>query len=378
MNETRTPQTPPIIKPIPDSGQRPRWSVMIPAYNCIGYLRTALESVLIQDPGPEFMQIEVVDDHSTDGDVRALVERMGKGRIAYYRQPYNRGSLRNFETCLNRSKGQLIHLLHGDDAVRPGFYREIRKLFEAYPQAGAAFTSHSVIDKCGKEMYHQKRLMTRPGLLDDWLSKIARRQRLQPPAMVVQRSVYEHLGSFFAVHFGEDWEMWVRIAAHYPVAYSPERLAQYRYHTDNITTRSFLSGQNILDINKAIAIIQGYLPEEKRTSYVKLAKKYKSIFFAQKSHQMYNQYETPDSALMQAQAAFKMSKNINTLYIVSKLYVKRVIRYRRLKSKTRYMHQRLRSIIGSSSLFGASESRYETKEVSKNETYEDLRPPAIN
>src|SRR5690606_17707589 len=141
---------------------------------------------------------------------------------------------------------------------------EIGGLFDAYPEAGAAFTSHSVIDKYGKQVYDRKPLMDRPGLLDDWLSKIARRQRLQPPAIVIKRSVYEHLGGFFAIHFGEDWEMWVRIAANYPVAYSPQRLAQYRYHTNNITTRSFLSGQNIHDIYKAIEIIQHYLPEEKR------------------------------------------------------------------------------------------------------------------
>ena len=28
----------------------------------------------------------------------------------------------------------------------------------------------------------------------------------------------------------EDWEMWVRIAAHYDVAYTPEILAEYRLH----------------------------------------------------------------------------------------------------------------------------------------------------
>lgn len=376
MNETRTPQTPPIIKPVPGSGPRPRWSVMIPAYNCIGYLKTALESVLIQDPGPETMQIEVVDDYSTDGDVRALVDSMGKGRVGYHRQPYNRGSLRNFETCLNRSRGHLIHLLHGDDAVRPGFYREIGALFDAHPEAGAAFTSHSVIDKDGKEVYGQKPIMNRPGLLDDWLSKIARRQRLQPPAIVVQRSVYERLGSFFAIHFGEDWEMWVRIAAHYPVAYSPERLAQYRYHTDNITTRSFMSGQNVLDIYKAIEIIQHYLPEEKRLSYKKLAKKYKSIFFAHKSHQLYYQQEAPESALLQAKAAFKMSKNMNTVYIVSKFHVKRAIGYKMLKSRIRRMLQRLRSIVDNSALSSIFEPWYETKKIPENETSEDLRSRA--
>src|SRR5260370_41738394 len=98
----RIPRQPPLIKPVPEHIKRPRWSVMIPAYNCSEYLRGNIQSVLQQDPGPEIMQIEVVDDASTDADVESLVRDIGQGRVGYYRQPENVGSLRNFETSLNR------------------------------------------------------------------------------------------------------------------------------------------------------------------------------------------------------------------------------------------------------------------------------------
>src|SRR5262245_8949670 len=52
------------IMPVPAAVARPLWSVMIPTFNCNAFLRAALEGVLAQDPGPEAMQIEVVDDHS--------------------------------------------------------------------------------------------------------------------------------------------------------------------------------------------------------------------------------------------------------------------------------------------------------------------------
>src|SRR5664279_5541505 len=109
----RIPSTPPEIKPVADNIHRPLWSVMIPTYNCSQYLIDNLQSILEQDPGPGLMQIEVVDDYSTDTDVEYLVQKIGKGRVNYYRQPVNVGSIRNFETCLNRAKGQYIHLLHG-------------------------------------------------------------------------------------------------------------------------------------------------------------------------------------------------------------------------------------------------------------------------
>src|SRR5215813_8446370 len=97
----RIPLSPPPVSPLKGGEGRPLWSVMVPVYNCGSYLPQALGSILMQDPGPQLMQIEVIDDCSTDIDVEELVRSIGKGRVVYHRQPQNVGSLRNFETCLN-------------------------------------------------------------------------------------------------------------------------------------------------------------------------------------------------------------------------------------------------------------------------------------
>src|SRR6266478_3592096 len=70
-----------VIPPVTGEGPRPLWSVMIPTHDCAGYLRETLASVLRQDPGPEVMQIEVVDDHSTRDDPETVVRELGKGRV---------------------------------------------------------------------------------------------------------------------------------------------------------------------------------------------------------------------------------------------------------------------------------------------------------
>jgi hypothetical protein len=41
---------------------------------------------LQQDMGIELMQIEVVDDCSTDNNIEELVKKVGKGRVSYFRQ----------------------------------------------------------------------------------------------------------------------------------------------------------------------------------------------------------------------------------------------------------------------------------------------------
>src|SRR4028119_1354018 len=134
----RTPQTPPVIDPVPEGIVRPLWSIMIPAYNCSGFLRETIKSVLANFSEFSNVQIEVVDDKSTDEDVEKLVHEMGKDKIAFFQQATNVGSLRNFETCINRARGYWIHILHGDDKVEKGFYAEIESLFVAHPEAGAA------------------------------------------------------------------------------------------------------------------------------------------------------------------------------------------------------------------------------------------------
>ena len=315
----RIPTVPPIILPVEDE-VRPLWSVMIPAYNCISFLGATLESVLIQDPGEAVMQIEVVDDCSTDGDVAALVKLIGKGRIRYFRQEQNSGSLRNFETCLNRAKGHWVHLLHGDDRVEKGYYQEIETLFSKHPEAGAAFTNNALINEKGTVFYTRDVIAKESGVLANFLLKSAQWPKLEPAAIVVKRSVYEHLGSFYAVHYGEDWEMWTRIAAHYPVAYSPKNLASYRVLREgNITQQSYLTSQNVRDMIKVIDIIQTYLPPEKRKETKNIALKYYSVHCAKTAIQLYPT-EKP-AAFMQAKEAWNMHKNLKSIYFLTKFFI---------------------------------------------------------
>lgn len=324
----RTPQSPPQILPLPQSDNRPLWSVMIPSYNCINYLKKTIESVLIQAESASIMQIEVIDDFSTDGDVNALVQQLGNGRVTFFQQAENVGSLRNFETCINRAKGKYVHILHGDDLVKPGFYKEISKLFNKYPSAGAAFTGCTDIDENDNYLWDSKKILDEPGIIKDWLLQIATGQLLQTPCMVVKREVYENLGSFYAVHYGEDWEMWSRIAANYPTAYTPLKLALYRVHSNNITSKSLRTGQNLKDISKVIDIIQNYLPETLRKSLKKTARMNYSIYASIFSDHIYHTQKNPAAATVQVWEAFKLHPNKRSLKRLIKILLKRAIFYK--------------------------------------------------
>lgn len=94
------------ILPVPCDVPRPVWSVMIPTYNCGQFLGETLASVLAQDPGPEIMQIAVVDDCSMHDDPQAVVEAVGRGRVSFFRQPFNVGNAGNFNYVPEASAGK--------------------------------------------------------------------------------------------------------------------------------------------------------------------------------------------------------------------------------------------------------------------------------
>ena len=242
--------------------QRPLWSVMIPSYNCAAYLPETLRSVLAQGLGPDEMQIEVVDDASSD-DPERVVRDVGQGRIAFFQQARNVGHIENFDTCLARATGHIVHLLHGDDLVKPGFYDRFQAAFASNPDIGAAFCRHEFIDESGRIVSTSEFEQSEPGVLPDALERLAREQRITTPSIVVKRSVYERLGSFDRrLVCSEDWEMWVRIAAHYPVWYEPRSLACYRMHLNSNTGRHIRTGEDMAYTRVAIEMFKSYLPPQ--------------------------------------------------------------------------------------------------------------------
>ena len=77
------------------------------------------------------------------------------------------------------------------------------------------------------------------------------------PSIVVRRDVYEALGGFDdRLRCSEDWEMWVRIAARYPVWYETEPLALYRMHANSNTGRHVRTAEDIRYTREAIDLFE--------------------------------------------------------------------------------------------------------------------------
>ena len=310
----------PKISPLPPGGSaRPFWSVMIPAYNPpAGYLEQTLRSVLQQDPGPQTMQIQVVDDCSPKADVKKMVETIAGDRVIYSRTPENLGLAGCWNTCIERSRGQWVHILHQDDIVLPGFYAALRKGTEV-ENVGAAFCRHAYFDSKGQWDNIEALERETPGVLENWIEKIGQFQRIQTPAIVVRRAVYEHLGGFLKeLCFALDWEMWRRISVSYAVWYEPEILACYRFHPGTTTSSLRQRAADIEDLRRSIELVRGYLPAASAEAITRRAME-RTANWALTNAEMFLRYNNYPAMLRQCRGALKCSASPAILKRVARI-----------------------------------------------------------
>jgi glycosyltransferase involved in cell wall biosynthesis len=251
---------PPLIFPLQEeNSSRPFWSVMIPTYNPrADYLAETLLSVLKQDPGPDQMQIEVVDDCSNDDTASEVTRRVGAGRVTFHAEPQNRGLANNWNRCIERARGQWVHILHQDDLVLPGFYERLRKGAE-HSDAGAMFCRYAVANSKGHWLRISELHRESAGLLEDWHAEITVQCVIQCAAIAVRRSVYEQLGGFLPhLHYVADWEMWQRIASQFAFCFEPSILACYRVHSDSATSRLRLDAADTREVREMIELTVAY------------------------------------------------------------------------------------------------------------------------
>jgi GT2 family glycosyltransferase len=281
---------PPEISPLPAMPDRPFWSVMIPVYNCReDYLAETLRSVLSQDPGADEMQIELIDNCSTVGDPERVARELGRNRIEVHRQPVNLGIAGNFNSCVQRARGQWVHILHADDTVRPGFYQRARAGIEAHSGVAAALCRTIYMDGDSQWMGLAELERRTPGILDDaFPHRQFVEQRIQFVAMVVRRSTYEELGGFRpSLPHCLDWDMWKRVALRGSIHYDPEPMACYRLHDAADSSRAIATGENVVEELRSIEYSCAQLPPGDSPTVRRAARKAAGVRAARRARQLW-------------------------------------------------------------------------------------------
>jgi GT2 family glycosyltransferase len=268
------------IRAVAGSLERPFLSVMIPTWQPVPeYLEGAIRSVLDQlEPTPR-IQVEIVDDCSTDFDPSAFAMRFGQTAVSFHRHDRRLGLAGNWNACLARATGHWVHLLHQDDFVLPGFYQALLRGINHHATVAAAFCASYFADASGAGWAPNLLPLNGPGILDDCVRHVFVRLSIQCSAMIVRRDVYETIGGFDpGFSYALDWDMWKRLAVRYPIWYDPQPLACYRMHSASETSRQRLTGTHLVEVFRSIKHSAAYLPQRVAARITQRARAHYTVF----------------------------------------------------------------------------------------------------
>jgi glycosyltransferase involved in cell wall biosynthesis len=194
-------------------------SVVIPLYNKVRHVKRALDSVLAQTY--QDYEVVVVNDGSTDGSEK-VVEQYSDPRIRLVNQA-NAGASVARNRGIAETRADFIAFLDADDEWLPVHLETISRLSRSYPDCGLYATGSMVHRSDGYEMKLRYPSVPRPpweGVIDRYFV-VRNPQPICSSTAAVWRRVFEDVGCFPAGEgYGEDMEMWCRIALKYRVAFS--------------------------------------------------------------------------------------------------------------------------------------------------------------
>ncbi len=203
----------------------PLVSVLMTAYNREKYISEAIESVLNQTY--KNWELIIVDDRSTDSTVDIANHYANLDpRIRVYVNEKNLSDYPNRNRAASYARGKYLKYLDSDDKLYPHALEIMVDAMEKFPEAGFAVTK---VKRDPQRMF--------PYQISPY--EAYRRHYFEndifnhsPLSYIIRAEVFRKLGGFREEKNISDYEMWHRIAMHYPVVLLQDGLTWYRRHSE--------------------------------------------------------------------------------------------------------------------------------------------------
>ncbi|MHB1083825.1 MAG: glycosyltransferase family 2 protein [Thiobacillus sp.] len=215
-------------------------STVIPAYNAGRFIEEAVKS--IRQQGAAVSEIIIVDDGSTDNTAE-VVAALGHD-IQYVRQE-NAGPSAARNLGIKLAKSPWIAFLDADDVWTPNKVAEQMAVFQASPDVGLVASDMAEIDWAGNmlvpsllEAHDLLRFFQRldGSPVPQALRRLIDKNFIPTGTVIAKRQLLLELGGFKPnIRYGEDLELWARVAAHVPVVCLPSVHMLRRQHGSNAT-----------------------------------------------------------------------------------------------------------------------------------------------
>lgn len=211
------------------------FSIIIPLYNKANSIEKTLKSVF--DQSFTDYEVVVINDGSTDKSEQKI-NRFSDKRIRLITTE-NRGVSQARNTGIEAAKGKLIAFLDADDYWFSHHLESLYQLHRNFPEAGLLATNYQFYysDKKTIQPYFEG-IPTQKwsGIVPDFFKSSLKYRLAWTSAVAVKKDVFGSVGFFdetITLGAGEDTDMWIRIALHYPVAFDNVISANYQMETEN-------------------------------------------------------------------------------------------------------------------------------------------------
>jgi glycosyltransferase involved in cell wall biosynthesis len=230
-------------------------SVIIPSYNRAHLLARAIESVLSQDLAPR--EIIVVDDGSSD-DTRELMSNRFP-QCQYIHQP-NQGVSSARNRGIEAASGEWLAFLDSDDEWLPGKLAAQSSTLKNQPGLLICHTEEIWI-RNGRRVNAMKKHRKSGGrIFRNCLPLCV----ISPSSAMIHRSLLTEVGNFDEnLPVCEDYDMWLRICAHQPVAFVAEaQIIKYGGHEDQLSRQEWGMDRFRLQALEKIINTGGLIPDD--------------------------------------------------------------------------------------------------------------------
>ena len=233
-----------------------RISVIIPCYNYGRYLRECATSALTQE-GVD-VEVLILDDASDDHTPQVADElAAGDPGVEVRRHERNVGHIGTYNEGLAWATGDYVVLLSADDLLVPGALARAAAVLDRYPRVGLVYGEKLVFDEDSSRTPPRTpadpAVQIRSGR--DWIKGrcLAAQSPIASPEVMVRGSLQRQLGGYRGdLPHTADLEMWLRFAAHAPIArLADSDQAYYRQHAQSMHRTSFGTTRESLDELKA-------------------------------------------------------------------------------------------------------------------------------
>ncbi|MEW6742657.1 MAG: glycosyltransferase [Planctomycetota bacterium] len=248
----------------------PRISVVVLSYNFERYIKECLESLARQTL--PLHEIVVCDDASQDRSFEVIqaVAQYYRGLVRPFRHPHNIGMGRNVLFGIARTSGELLTLVDGDDRFSTRKFEAEWHAMQSTPGAQVAYSNVRTIDPEGNAtgLWYDGNGPVPPS--GDIFGAVFAKEIFPNNtsifrAQLMTRAALEAVGSVDPeVDIFVDWDLKIRLAARYLVAYSGEPLVEYRIHDKGMHTwdaaRRLVSMMRVYD--KCVPLLSTRPPAE--------------------------------------------------------------------------------------------------------------------